>query len=399
MDFASLFQELGFFDLIDIGVMTFLVYLVLVWFKKTRAASVLIGILIVAGFYLIARQFNLFLTASVFQAFFAVILVAVVVIFQEELRHFFERVAVWGRTPFWRRKTESLSHNDVALLVRSLTDFAKERIGALIILKGKDMVVRHLEGGEVLNGKLSEAILKSLFDPHSPGHDGALIIEGNDITQFGCHLPLSKNFKLLKDRGTRHAAALGMSELTDALCLVVSEEQGTISGMRHGELHKISNPEELNTILEQFYREIVPPKEPLKFKDYFRKDSKEKMLALGLALLLWFLHVYGSRVTYWTLRVPVSFAPLTKEWVIAKVEPEEVEVTFSGPRRAFYFLSKKRITVLLKTWQAAEGVHTLRVSASDVTVPKNFVIENILPKRVQVKIESNPRLGPREEGE
>lgn len=388
MDTASLFSEIGFFDLIDIGVMTFLVYLVLVWFKKTRAASVLIGILIIAGFYLVARQFNLFLTASVFQAFFAVILVAVVVIFQEELRHFFERVAVWGRTPFGRKGGERLSYTEVVTLVRSIADFAKERIGALIILKGKDMVVRHLEGGEVLNGALSEAILKSLFDPHSLGHDGALIIEGNTVTKFGCHLPLSKNFKLLKDHGTRHAAGLGLSELTDALSLVVSEEKGTISVMRHGELHKIPNPEELSAMLERFYREVSPRKEPPKFKDYFRRNLKEKGLAFTLALLLWFLHVYGSKVTYRTLRVPVSIAALPKDLVIAKIEPTEVDVTFSGPRRAFYFLSKKVVAVSLKTWQAVEGLYTLRVQASDITVPKNFVIENIMPKRVQVKIEN-----------
>lgn len=388
MDTASLFSEIGFFDLIDIGVMTFLVYLVLVWFKKTRAASVLIGILIIAGFYLVARQFNLFLTASVFQAFFAVILVAVVVIFQEELRHFFERVAVWGRTPFGRKGGERLSYTEVVTLVRTIADFAKERIGALIILKGRDMVVRHLEGGEVLNGALSEAILKSLFDPHSLGHDGALIIEGNTVTKFGCHLPLSKNFKLLKDHGTRHAAGLGLSELTDALSLVVSEEKGTISVMRHGELHKIPNPEELSAMLERFYREVSPQKEPPQFKDYFRRNLKEKGLAFTLALLLWFLHVYGSKVTYRTLRVPVSIAALPKDLVIAKIEPTEVDVTFSGPRRAFYFLSKKVVAVSLKTWQAVEGLYTLRVQASDITVPKNFVIENIMPKRVQVKIEN-----------
>lgn len=384
----SPFNEIGFSDLLDIACMTFLIYTVLVWFKKTRAALVLIGLLIIAGIYLLARQFNLFLTASVFQAFFAVILVALVVIFQEELRHFFERVAILGlKTPFGKRKAPRLSQSEVAILVRSLADFAKERIGALVVLKGKDMILRHLEGGEELHGALSEALLKSLLDPHSPGHDGAIIAEGNLVTRFGCHLPLSKNFKLLGDRGTRHAAALGLSELSDALCLVVSEEKGTIAYMRFGEMYSIADSQRLNMVLENFYREVNPPKEPRSLKGIFRKNFKEKGIALTLASFLWFLHVYGSKVVYRTFPVPVAFTEVPKQFLITEMEPGEVAVTFSGPRRSFYFLSKKKMTLFLKMWQIKEGDNTLRVSASDLMVPENFTIVNISPRKITLHAE------------
>lgn len=387
MNPSSWFAELGFFDCLDILVMSILLYAVLVWFKKTRAAFVVTGILISAGIYFIARQFNLVLTASVFQGFFAVILVAVLIIFQEELRHFFERVAVWGLSPrFGKKKVLRMDRESVAALVRTLTDLAKERIGALIIIRGQDMIMRHLEGGFELNGNLSEALLKSLFDPHSAGHDGAVVIEEDRISRFACYLPLSKNFKKLGEGGTRHAAAMGISELTDCLCLVVSEERGSISFARHGEMEIIDGSEELSHLLDKFYQEIHPRKEPNRWQDFFKKNFKEKGMAFLLALGLWFLTVYGSKLIYHTYTIPVSYTELPEGFVISSIEPSEVSVTFSGPRRSFYFFNTKSIHLGLRLWQIQEGARTIRISPSDMVVPKNMIVENIDPNRIKVNI-------------
>lgn len=259
MDITAWFKEIGVSGFLDIAFMALILYFTLIWFKRTRAAFVLTGIVIVAGFYLLSRQFNLTLTAAVFENFFAIILIALVVIFQEELRHFFERVAVWSlNRRVLKRQALILSRREVQILVRTIMDLSKEKVGALIVLKGRDSIVRHLHGGIDLNGELSEPLLKSLFDPNSIGHDGAIVIEGNRVSEFSTHLPLSKNLKKIGGGGTRHTAALGLSELTDALCIVVSEERGTISVARHGELDSVSNPERLGVILEKFYQEMNP---------------------------------------------------------------------------------------------------------------------------------------------
>lgn len=380
-------MEISFFDLLDIAVMSFLIYTVLAWFKKTKAAFVLTGILIMAGFYLLARQFNLYLTASVFQGFFAVILVAVVVIFQEELRHIFERVAIFGLRPrFGKQKPLRIGRAVVATLVRTLNDFSKENIGALIVIRGRDLIQRHLEGGEELNGNLSESLLKSIFDPHSEGHDGAMVIEEDRVTYFGSQLPLSKDFKKLGKGGTRHAAALGLSELTDALCLVVSEETGAISVARHGELEKIENALALNALLEKFYREIHPGPKPATLKDFLVRNYREKLMAVGIAGLLWFLHVYGSKMIYKTFEVSVEYS-LPKDLVVSSMEPKVVEVTFSGPRRNFYLLNSRQIRLTIKTWQIEEGVRIKRLSASDFEIPKNISIVKIEPNRINLSIE------------
>ena len=206
---------------LDIAFVTVFIYTILVLFKQSKARLIITGIFILSVIYLIARQLNLALTTSLLQAFFAVILLAVIIIFQEEIRRFFEHIALWSFKPKLRtNKNINPNEKEAEILVDTLGDLAQHKIGALIVIKGKTDLSAYLEGGETLDGKISEPLLKSIFDPNSTGHDGAVVIDRGKITFFGTHLPLSNNFSQLKNRGTRHAAALGISEVTDALCQV-----------------------------------------------------------------------------------------------------------------------------------------------------------------------------------
>lgn len=388
MSLIQIFKEVGIAGLFDIAIMFFLIYTTILWFKRTKSAAVLIGIIIIGVIYLFARQFNLVLTTSVFQQFFAVILIVVVVIFQEDLRRFFEQVAVWSFTDrsFARRKLMRLTRKEVEILVRSLTDFARERIGAIIVVRGKDPIERHLEGGIELNGELSEPLLKSIFDPHSIGHDGAVIVENNKVTRFSCHLPLSKNFQRIQRFGTRHAAALGMSELTDALCIVVSEERGKISVAKDGEIQEIGDLEKLNIILERFYREITPIRETRPWYDYFSKNSMEKIVSLLMTIVLWFVLVHESRLVYKDFDMPVLHTELQSDMELVSIEPQEVKVTFSGARRKFYFFNKDEIKLFLKLLNIREGVSYINVSSSDIFCPRDIKLEKIEPTQVKVTI-------------
>ena len=195
-------------DVIDIAIVAMLFYAGLVWFKKTRAFLVVVGIVILGVVYALGRFFNLFLTTAILQSFFTVFLVAVIVIFQEELRHFFERVALWGLGHRPKPEAPRL----VEVLVRTAGDLARARVGALIVIAGRDPLERHIEGGTELGGIPSEPLLKSIFDTHTPGHDGAAIIQGGDVTRFAVYLPLSKDLDKIAGRGTRHTAALGLAE-------------------------------------------------------------------------------------------------------------------------------------------------------------------------------------------
>jgi len=369
---------------------TIVIYIILAWFKRTQAGFVLTGIIIVAGFYLVARQFNLVLTASLFEKFFAVILITLIVIFQEDLKHFFEQIAIWSlnrRFPK-KQKVSLIARPEVDILIRTVMDLAREKIGALIVLRGKDTIIRHLDGGEELGGTVSEPLLKSIFDPHSIGHDGAVIVEGNKITKFSCHLPLSKNLKKVKDHGTRHAAALGITELTDALCLVVSEEKGTISITHNGDINKFQDPDKLKAFLEDFYQEVNPKQKSKPWQDFFRRNIREKVYALMLSIALWFVFVYGAKEIYRSYKIPVSYEEKYLTWTVSTVEPNTIDITLRGQRKAFYFISNGQIKLTLKIMNE-RNQQIIKVRPEHILLPKGTELENFSPKEINVSMEKN----------
>lgn len=385
----GLVKEIGVAGLCDIAFMSLLIYALLVWFKRTRAVFVLTGILIIGAVYLLATQFGLRVTTLILQGFFAVILVAVIVIFQEELRRFFEQVAVWSLNPNTRRRPVGSFRAEVEILVRTLTDLARERIGALVVIRGKDPIARHLEGGVDLDGELSEPLLKSLFDPHSIGHDGAVVIEQGRVHAFSCHLPLSKDFRQLQHSGTRHAAALGLAERTDALCLVVSEERGELSYARDGELKVLLGAEELNALLEQFYQGAAPRRDARPWRGLVRKNSKEKALAVVLSIILWFVLVHESKSVQRSFSVPVECTSLPQHLMVADIQPPQVEVILSGARRNFYFLDERKIRLVLKLFDARPGLKTITLSESNLAFPRGLSLEYIEPRQVTVHMKSH----------
>ncbi|OGR83904.1 MAG: hypothetical protein A2636_00985 [Elusimicrobia bacterium RIFCSPHIGHO2_01_FULL_64_10] len=382
-------KEIGVPGFLDIAFVSILTYAVFIWFKKTKSALVLVGIFIVGTIYLLADHFNMVLTTSIFQGFFAVILVALVVIFQEELRHFFELVAVWSLDRrLMRKKVISSFSKEVQVLARTLTDLAKDHIGALVVIRGTDLIVRHLHGGTALNGDLSEPVLKSLFDPNSPGHDGAVVIEKNRIVQFSCHLPLSKDLKKLGQGSTRHAAALGLSELTDALCLVVSEERGVISVARSGDIEEVPDPEKLSLILQRFYNEILPPQEARPWESFFKTHFREKALAVLVAMVLWFFVGYASRVTYRTYHLPLRYGNLPENLEVVSLSQDSVEATFSAPHRNFYFLNPSKIRVRVNLFNAREGSFQRVLVKSDLHYPEGLEFESVEPNVVEIRVKA-----------
>jgi len=284
----NLVRAPGLADILDIVCVTLIIYSFLVWFKRARAAFVARGLLILAGFYVFARLMGMRMTIWIFQGFFAVLIIAIVVIFQEEIRHFFERLALWS----FKRGGSGLDFShELEILVRTAGTLAHAKVGALVVLKGRDPLERHAEGGWSLNGEVSEAILESIFDYHSLGHDGAVLIEEGRLTRFGAHLPLSRDFAKLSGFGTRHAAALGLAEKTDAFCIVVSEEKGTVSVARDGNLRALDGLEDLHRELESFYMAKAPAPLPKDVLYFVRHNTREKLIALGIAVLLWIVLV------------------------------------------------------------------------------------------------------------
>lgn len=387
MDLNLWFQSIGVRDYADILLMTVIVYSILNWFRSTRAGFIFTGIFIAVGVYVLVQQLDLVMTRAVLEKFFAVILIALVVIFQEELRGFFERIAVWSFDNRFRpNKKLRPTREEVDVIARSVQDMARKRIGALIILKGRDLISRHLDGGIDLQGLLSEQLLMSLFDPHSIGHDGAAIIEGDRLVEFSCHLPLSKNLSKLKKSGTRHAAALGLVERCDAMGIVVSEERGTISIARHGEIEVVQDPSRLSFILERFYRETHPSKSrnPQLFSIFIDK-WREKTVSIIFSLFLWMWLVYTPEVISYEKSIPVQMIT-SQDWQVESIFPPEINFVFEGTRGSFLFnRSLKELQVSLSP-DMKEGDQTILVDQSAITVPDDFILQSIQTESVSVRL-------------
>jgi diadenylate cyclase len=372
-------------DVVDVLLVTTLVYTLVVWLRRTQSAFVALGFFLLGGLYAAAQALDLRLTTWLFHSFFAISVVMIVVIFQEELRQLFERVALLTMR---RRKDDVVAHAVPSdILVETLADLARGRIGALIVLPGRQPIDRHVRGGIPLEGVVSVPLLKSLFDPHSPGHDGAIVIKGNRIAKFSVHLPLSVDFAQLSGRGTRHSAALGLAELTDACCLVVSEERGEVSVARDGRLVTLRDPSELTAVVAEAQRVFEPAARRQAFWVPLLRDHWiEKVASLVVVSGLWLALVPGSRPITRTFRVPVKVANLPPELRLEGVDPAEIDMTLTGIRREFYFMSPRLLEITVDAALARDGRRTFQIVDSELRYPKELALEDVEPDAVKLNV-------------
>jgi uncharacterized protein (TIGR00159 family) len=386
--FINPFPAITISEITDIFVVATLLYTAVVWAQRTRASLVVRGILVFGGIYIIARYLDLQMTAWIFQGFFAIFLIIIVVIFQEELRRIFEQIAVWS---FNFKKSRPMGGEAGDVLARTLADLARSKTGALIVVRGHDPLERHITGGIPLDGKLSAPLLRSIFDPHSPGHDGAVLIEYGQVTRFAAHLPLSKDIAQTAQVGTRHSAALGLAELCDALCLVVSEERGTVSLARDGRLQPVEL-QRISTVIGAFLQQKFPTQVSKGYSlEFFRQNWMAKAVSLSLAFGFWYILVPGSKTIRVNYKIPVSVEHLPPDLQIQELQPAEVSATFNGPRRAFYLLDAGKIKVTVDGTMTELGRRTFNISEQNIRYPKDLTLEELSPSSIRVSVKKIDR--------
>ena len=376
-------QNLRIQDIFDIAIISIMISAVLIWFKKRASRFVFIGIIFLGLIYVVARFFQLYLTTVVLQAFFAILVFVLVVIFQEDLRRFFERLAILGR--IGRKNQATLPHSQTAeIIAQTVAIFSRKRVGALIVVKGNDPLDRHLSGGTELNGTVSQPLLESIFDPHSIGHDGAVIIDGNTVARFGCHLPLSQNTGKYRGLGLRHTAALGLSERSDAICVVVSEEKGTLSVAREEVIEEFPNASALAAVLESFYAGKTPVKKLAPLTSWLKENTKEKIIAVVLACMLWLMFGYQRESIRRDFTIPIEYLNVPSEWVIEEPKLSEARVTLTGPTQAFQLLNADSLKISLNLSQIQEGRQDFLLARDMIKIPFNLSVVGINPGRITV---------------
>jgi uncharacterized protein (TIGR00159 family) len=371
-------------DVVDVAIVAFMLWATLAWLRRARARIALAGVAIAAGAYLLARQLELSMTVWILQGFFAVLVIVLVVVFQEDLRRLFEQIAIWGL----RRKPPSAPPDAVDALVGAVRRLVAQRCGALFVIPGREPLDRHVAGGVPLGGLVSEPLLLSLFDPHSPGHDGAVSIEGDRVMRFAVHLPLSTDHTQLGMGGTRHAAALGLAERADALCIVVSEERGTVSIARDGRLRTLAGPELLARETRRFLADRWPKQAPRRSRALeLLRRWPEALFAVGTSAGLWLLLVPGATVAQYQRRLPVEVENLPAGWALESVEPTEVEVVLEGRRRDVYLaMQQDKLSIKVDALLVQLGRRTFEVGPEQVEHPDSVTPVSVAPARVKLNV-------------
>jgi diadenylate cyclase len=219
-------------DAVDIGIVAFIVYSLIELIRGTRAARMLIGLCFVVLIYLSSRIFDLYTVNWILDNFLSSVLLVIVIIFQHDIRRALVQV---GSRPIFGAAT-ALRGQDLEEILRAVVALASRRIGGLLVLERETGLNEFIEGGTTIDAQISRELIVGIFVPASPIHDGALIIRKGRILAAGCFLPLTTNPNVSKTFGTRHRAAIGLTEETDAVVIAVSEETGSISLVADGRL-------------------------------------------------------------------------------------------------------------------------------------------------------------------
>lgn len=366
-------------EFVDVALVALLLWLAIVALRRSGATLALVGLAILGGIYVVSLRFELELTTWILQGFFAAFVIVVVVVFQEDIRRLFEQIAVWGL----RRRPPSMPHGSIDVLVRAVARLAAERIGALIVIPGREPLDRHLDGGIDIGARISEPLIVSIFEPHSPGHDGAVVIGGERVTRFAVHLPLSDDRSQIGQGGTRHAAALGLAERSDALAIAVSEERGTVSVARDGRLRVLERPEVLVDELRRFSAETNPPGGSLLA---VVQRWPEALVSVACALALWMVFVAGQGVVEAERRAPVVVENLPDGYELVSVEPQAVMVRVEGTRNQVYLSDRDALQVRVDAVMAPLGRKTFAVTPDEVDHPEALRILTVDPSRVRVEV-------------
>lgn len=248
--FTDILKQIRWQDIFDIALVTIIVYRLLLILKGTKAAKMLLGLVVLLLVSFGSRYLELYTMDWLIQSFLSQLVIALIILFQPEIRRV---LAQMGEARLFQSFTSAEEMRSIDEIVRAVVSLANRHIGALIVIEREISLNEYIEIGVPLDAKVSKELLLSIFHPTSPIHDGAVIIRNNRIVAAGCFLPIALETDLSKALGTRHRAGIGVTEETDAVVLIVSEETGNISIAIEGSLQTITNTNAIRDQLTKIF--------------------------------------------------------------------------------------------------------------------------------------------------
>jgi len=367
---------------VDFVVLTAALYILLRWAQQARALRVA---LIVVGLHaaaLVARHFDLPITSWVLDGTAILTIVLLLLIFQAELRRFFMRL---DSLLSWRWRGPAPLAPTYQAIARAAFHMASAYVGALIVIVRRNSIAELISAGITLDAAVSCQILEAIFQKTSPVHDGAVIILGDRIVKATVVLPLTEREQIPSSYGTRHRAAMGLADRSDALVVVVSEERGEVTLVEGRRLLRFDDQEKLAQLLEQL---SSPP--PAGIATRLRRrlfaNLGVKFAALGLAALIWSTSFQASGTTIRTVSVPVEFIGVPAGMDIAAPSPDRLEVQVRGSAWLMDSISLTRIVARFNLSGARPGPLTIPVESGNLELPPGISMDSVSPARVALRL-------------
>ena len=383
MDFILLIKH--FFDwraVIDIFLMSAGLYFLYRTLQRLGTWGIAAGILIAMVGYLLASLLDLKGIEWLFGNLSQVAVIGLIVIFQPELRKIFERAASVRRS-----KQVDASDELIDLLGDALWDLTKRRQGAIVVLPGNEPMREWLSGGYLLDAKPSIPLIMSIFDPNSPGHDGAIILSKGKITRFGVRLPISQSTRLSNEYGTRHHAGMGLAEQCDALVIVVSEERGKITIFKDGKMFTVDNREKFSKSIKTHWQQKASYTLDLPQRKLGWQSFAQMSASLLLALFFWStLIIAQGEMLEKVVTAPVEFTASPPNLVLVGDKDKNVRLHLSGPKSDLNAVNLMELSVKLDLSKAVAGKQSFMITADNLRLPRNINLRDVVPSSIELTL-------------
>jgi len=389
MNLQAILANFRIQDLLDILFLTVLAYYLFMWFRGTKAFNALIGLLVMGVVFTTAQTWGLFLTTWVFQIFWQVLVILLIILFQSEIRQVLERVD--PLQAFGLRK-KVVPGRWVQRFSEAIFSLAERKIGALLIIEGSDRVGQWITGGQDLEGEPNREVLMTILQKESPLHDGAVVVRDGRVIRAACYLPLSSDENLPMEWGTRHRAAMGLSEKSDAIVVVVSEERGQVSFLFQKKAAPVVSSDQLSLYLEETLQPVLPPRVSWKERVFRLSTRRWKVKAgtLALVLTMW-LMLAGQQNFEVTLSVPVELKDIPARMEIVEPVNQKVRIRVRGLRKDAGTLTEKNVHVQLDLSSADAGRRVFSVTREQILLSNERVsIVNIEPSQLTFSFREKP---------
>ncbi|NOY68003.1 MAG: DisA protein [Deltaproteobacteria bacterium] len=375
------FSSLRWQDILDITLNSYILFRLYILFRGTSTLRVIMGLVMLWLFQRTALAMGLIVTSWLMQGITAAAAIIIIVVFGNEIRNVFQ--AKNFLSIFWRihHPPELYALDEIT---KGIFDLAKNRIGALLVFPGKKDPTDFIRGGIDWDGVVSKEMIKSIFWHNNPVHDGAAVIDGKRISRVACILPLSHRLGIPSYYGTRHRAAAGLAEATDALVAVVSEERGEVTVARGDSMRIIRSPKQL----EEFIRAHTG--QTIKTDNHVVKENVKiagaALASVILVSMIWFGFTRGMD-TLVSLDVPIKFAELPPEMEIVNASAGSVNVNLAGAATLIQSLRPDQVQVKVGLLNAHVGDNSFKIKTADISSPPGIHVNRIQPESVTVTID------------